>query len=74
MVKNFRILQENLRRFYSLDSKDNQDIFLQGLIETFNVQRRRARVNEGHKPKSNSARIEICLNEYSLVFAISKSS
>nr|CAH7754812.1 unnamed protein product [Callosobruchus chinensis] len=42
------------QRFYSLQTKDEQDIFLQGLIQVLNIKQRRPRQSEKHKPKSVS--------------------
>lgn len=73
-------VQENFRRFYSLDNKDHQDVFLQGLINVKNVQRRRSRVQVGNKPKAHvfqyfvykgSTKIEVCLTAFSSTYAVS---
>lgn len=72
-------LQENFERFYSLESKDSQDLFLQGLINIRSIHRRRARVEVGNKPKAyaskyyvykGSLKIEVCLNAFTSVYCI----
>nr|CAI5865121.1 unnamed protein product [Callosobruchus analis] len=74
--------QANFRRFYALDNKDNQDVFLQGLLTVANIQRRRPRVQEGNKSKAHvfkyfvykgTANIEVCLNAFTSVFAATRS-
>nr|CAI5833493.1 unnamed protein product [Callosobruchus analis] len=69
-------------RFYALDNKDNQGVFLQGLLTVANIQRRRPRVQEGNKSKAHvfkyfvykgSAKIEVCLNAFTSVFAVTRS-
>nr|CAI5837608.1 unnamed protein product [Callosobruchus analis] len=74
--------QANFRRFYAIDNKDNQDVFLQGLLTVANIQRRRPRVQEGNKSKAHvfkyfvykgSAKIEVCLNAFTSVFAVTRS-
>ncbi|CAH1968729.1 unnamed protein product [Acanthoscelides obtectus] len=71
-------LHSNMVRFISLESKDQQDICLQGLIEVRSIQRRRARVEVGTKAKSNtfeytfkgSDKIEVCLKAFISVYGI----
>ncbi|KAI4455598.1 hypothetical protein MML48_9g00005383 [Holotrichia oblita] len=70
---------ENYERFYSLDNKDSQDMFLQGLINIRDIQRRRARVQIGNKPKAyasvyhvykRSVKEKVCLSAFTLVYGI----
>lgn len=72
-------LDENYERFYSLDNKDSQDIFLQGLINIRDIQRRRARVQIGNKPKAyaseyhvykGSVKEKVCLSAFTSVYGI----
>lgn len=65
-------------KFYKLNTKDEQDIYLQGLIEVRSVQQRLKRNTEGRNP-SNSYRYcvsvaqqkyKVCLNVFCSVHAI----
>lgn len=66
-------------KFYKLNTKDEQDIYLQGLIEVRNVQQKRKRNAEGkdrsrsywHFLSTGSQRIKVCQNTFCSVHAIS---
>nr|CAH7745805.1 unnamed protein product [Callosobruchus chinensis] len=67
------------QRFYSLQTKDEQDIFLQGLIQVLNIKQRRPRQSEKHKPKSvsykfyvfkGSTKTEVCLKAFLSLHAV----
>nr|XP_022907668.1 uncharacterized protein LOC111419132 [Onthophagus taurus] len=67
------------QRFYSLHTKGEQDIFLQGLIQVLNIKQRRPRQGEKHKPKSvsfkfyvfkGSAKTEVCLKAFMSLHAV----
>nr|CAI5859357.1 unnamed protein product [Callosobruchus analis] len=67
------------QRFYSLQTKDEQNIFLQGLIQVLNIKQRRPRQSEKHKPKSvsykfyvfkGSAKTEVCLKSFLSLYAV----
>lgn len=68
-----RSCRKILRTIFSLGSKDNQDIFLQRLIEVSDIHRRRTRVQVENKPtpkvfKNNVNKatytIEVCLKPF----------
>lgn len=65
-------------RFYQLNSKNEQDIFLQGLIEIYDVNRKRprsekARINQNsfkYNVLIDNMKQEVCLNAFLSLYAI----
>lgn len=66
-------------KFYKMDTKDEQDIYLQGLIEVRNVQQKRKRNAAGkdrgrsywHFLRSHSQKVKVCQGTFCSVHAIS---
>ena len=67
------------QRFYGLSSKNEQDIFLQGLVVILEVKQRRLRPGDKNKPKSKSfkyysfkgtSKVGICVKAFLNLYAI----
>lgn len=82
-LKCSRIISEDMSKdifskFYKLNTKDEQDIYLQGLIEVRNIQQRRKRKQENknrsksywHFVRTGTKKYKVCLNTFCAVHAI----